>query len=163
MQNIKIEPLTQQAFEPFGDVIEINDTAKNFPMNDGTAHRYHDLGTAVATGEDARVIISICTGKPFELPLEIDMLERHPYGSQAFVPLKPCRFLVVVAPDENGQPGTPRAFMASPGQGINYFLDTWHSMLTALDEETDFLIVDRDGAEDNLIRVYPEPGYLLTE
>ncbi len=149
-KTIKIEPLTHKAFLAFGDVIEVTPDTTSHPINDGTTQRFHDLATAVATGEDARVIISIARAQPFSLPLTLEMLERHPYGSQAFVPLKPTHFLVVVAPDEDGKPGTPRAFMAAPGQGINYFLGTWHAVLTALEPDTDFLIVDREGDSKNL-------------
>ncbi|MCF6302828.1 MAG: ureidoglycolate lyase, partial [Devosiaceae bacterium] len=86
----------------------------------------------------------------FSLPLKLKMLERHPDGSQAFIPVTPTRFLVVVAGDKNGTPTTPRAFMAAPGQGINYFQNTWHGVLTALDLATDFIIVDRAGDGKNL-------------
>lgn len=149
-KTIKIEPLTREAFLEFGDVIEVTPDTSSHPINAGTTERFHDLATAIATGEDARTIISIARAQPFILPLKLGMVERHPFGSQAFVPLKPTRFLVVVAPDEDGKPGEPRAFMAAPGQGINYFLGTWHGVLTALDEVTDFLIVDRDGDGKNL-------------
>lgn len=158
MTTIKIEPLTKQAFEPFGDVIEIRDDANSYPINGATTARYHDLATVVATGEEARTIISMARATPFQLPLEISMVERHPLGSQAFIPVRPTRFVVTVAPDEHGRPGTPRAFMAEPGQGINYFLGTWHAVLTAIDGETDFIIVDRAGEGDNLEEYhYPEP------
>lgn len=150
MPSIKIEPLTKEAFLAFGDVIEIRPDGDNHPINGGTTTRFHNLGTVVANGEDARPIISMARAKPFELPLKLEMVERHPFGSQAFIPVRPTRFLVIVAPDEDGRPGTPRAFHASPGQGINYFVNTWHGVLTALDEETDFIIVDREGAGENL-------------
>jgi len=150
MTTIKIQPLTRKAFAIFGDVIEIASDNESYPINAGTTQRFHDLGTVVATGEDARPIISMARAQPFELPLSLALVERHPNGSQAFIPVRPTRFLVVVAPDENGRPGTPRAFMAAPGQGVNYFLGTWHGVLTALDDETDFLIVDREGDGDNL-------------
>lgn len=150
MRVVHTEPLTKAAFTPFGDVIEVSASAAHFPINGGTTERYHDLATAIAAGEDPRVIISIGRAQPFALPLELKMMERHPLGSQAFMPLKPARFVVVVAPDADGGPGTPRAFLAGPGQGVNFFLGTWHGVLTVLDEETDFLIVDRQGEGTNL-------------
>jgi len=161
MTAIKIEPLTRKDFAEFGDVIEITGDTASHHINAGTTQRFHDLATVVATGEEARPIISMARAQPFELPLSLEMVERHPNGSQAFIPLRPTRFLVVVAPDENGKPGTPRAFMATPGQAINYFLGTWHGVLTALDAETDFLIVDREGEGNNLeVFNFPEP-YLV--
>lgn len=149
MQTIKIEPLTREAFEPFGDVIEIAAEMGSHPINGGTTQRFHDLSTAIAQGEDARVVLSMARGQPFSLPYDLTMVERHPDGSQAFVPVMPARFLVIVAHDDSGTPGTPRAFMAGKGQGINYFRNTWHGALTALDNVTDFLIVDREGEGDN--------------
>lgn len=158
MSTIKIEPLTRAGFESFGDVIEIAEGGNDYAINGGTTRRYHDLATAIATGEDARTIISMARAQPFALPLSVKMVERHPEGSQAFVPVQPCRFVVVVAPDEYGTPGTPRAFLAEPGQGVNYFLGTWHGVLTALDEVRDFVVVDRDGQGNNLQEYfYPEP------
>lgn len=147
---LKLEPLTHEAFLAFGDVIEARPDAKKHSINAGTTERFHDLATAIAMGEDARIIISIARAQPFSSPLEVKMLERHPEGSQAFVPLKPSRFVVVVAEDNDGKPATPRAFLANPGQGINYFRGTWHAPLMALDEVTDFLIVDRSGDGPNL-------------
>jgi len=161
--SIKIKPLTRDAFAPFGDVIEIAADTQSHPINAGSTERFHDLATAIATGEDARVIISMARAQPFALPLTLKMVEHHPYGSQAFIPVRPTKFLVVVAPDENGTPGEPLAFLARPGQGINYFRGTWHGVLTALDGVTDFIIVDRDGEGDNCVTYdYPEP-YEVTE
>lgn len=158
MPTIKLEPLTRDAFEEFGDVIEVTSQTNSHPINAGTTQRFHDLATVVATGEEARGIISIARAQPFTLPLDVKMVERHPFGSQAFVPLSPARFVVVVAPNEHGTPGEPRAFLAGPGQAINYFLNTWHGVLTALDAQQDFLIVDRDGEGENLETYdYPEP------
>jgi ureidoglycolate lyase len=163
MNTIIIEPLSRAAFAEFGDVIEIAPETRSHPINAGTTERFHDLATIVATGEEARPIISIARAQPFSLPLSLNLLERHPHGSQAFIPLKPTRFLVIVAPHEQNGPGAPRAFMAAPGQAINYFLGTWHGVLTALDDVCDFLIVDREGEGDNLEEFHlPEP-YVIKE
>lgn len=162
-QTIKIEPLTREAFEAFGDVIEITANSDSHPINAGTTERFHDLATIIATGEDARAIISMARAQPFTLPLTVPMLERHPFGSQAFIPITPGRFVVVVAPDAGGKPGTPRAFMVGPGQAINYFLGTWHAPLAVLDSQTDFIAIDREGDGENLeIYDLPEP-YLVEE
>ena len=78
------------------------------------------------------------------------MMERHPNGSQAFVPLHGEPFLVVVAPDENGKPGLPQAFLTKPGQGINYHKNVWHSVLTPLEKSCEFLIIDNGSESENL-------------
>lgn len=150
MPKITAQPLTQDAFQEFGDVIEIREDAQNFPINDGMTQRYHDLGTAIALGEEARTAISMARAQPFSLPLQVSMVERHPLGSQAFIPVQNTRLMVVVAPDNKGTPGTPLAFIAKPGQGINYFVGTWHGVLTVLDEQADFIVVDRLGVGENL-------------
>lgn len=160
--SIKAEPLTPEAFEAFGDVISFDAAARHFPINGGTTERYHALSSAVAFGEDAHVIISLARAKPFQLPLKVAMLERHPFGSQAFVPLSPTRFLVVVAADRHGQPGTPRAFLAQGGQGINYFRNTWHGVLSVLDNQADFLVVDREGDGENLEEFQLDKPYEVT-
>jgi ureidoglycolate lyase len=107
------------------------------------------MAEAVATG-GGRVFISLVEADAYTCPLRLDLVERHPLGSQAFVPLSAAPFLVVVCPDEGGRPGTPQAFLTAPGQGINYHRNTWHGVLTPLDQPADFLVVDRGGEGLNL-------------
>jgi ureidoglycolate lyase len=160
-RRIAIEPLTREAFAPFGQVIDF-DGATRFPINAGAAQRIHDLAQVEVTGPAARAAISLVRGKPYPLPLTLPMVERHPLGTQSFHPLGPQRFLVVVAPDEGGIPGRPRAFLTAPGQGVNYARGTWHGLLTPLDVETDFLVVDRMGEGDNCQEhFYPEPWLVV--
>ncbi|WP_028033090.1 ureidoglycolate lyase [Chelativorans sp. J32] len=149
MRKIVAELLTKDAFSPFGDVIEAEEGA-SFPINNGKTQRFHDLAKVDVVGENARVLVSIARGQPYEFPLALKMVERHPLGSQAFVPLVARPFLVVVCPDEGGRPGGPRAFVTKPGQGVNYARNTWHGVLTPIGEEQDFLIVDRGGDGQNL-------------
>jgi len=143
-------PLTREAFAPFGQVLDVGDWPNHYPINAGACERYHDLATAEAAGTDARVIMSIFRGKPYAFPLTLAMMERHPYGSQAFMPLSPRRFIVVVAHDADGAPGEPQAFVTAPGQGVNYPRNLWHAVLTPIGEPQDFLVVDRVGVEKNL-------------
>ncbi|HHB82312.1 MAG TPA: ureidoglycolate lyase [Devosia sp.] len=150
MKTITVEPLTATEFAPYGNVIEISKDAQSFAINAGTTQRFHDLAHVTVSGKNARPIISMARAQPFHFPIKLTMLERHPDGSQAFIPVTPTRFLVVVAKDKNGTPFNPRAFLAGPGQGINYFQNTWHGVLSALDVVTDFIIVDRAGDGENL-------------
>lgn len=145
---VLVEPLTRAAFAPFGEVIDL-EGAEHFPINAGAAERYHALAAVDVRGPNARASISIVRGKPRALPLSLPFVERHPLGSQAFHPLSQHPFLVVVAPDEGGRPGKPRAFLTSPGQGVNYAVGTWHGILAPLEAECDFLVVDRGGDGDN--------------
>jgi ureidoglycolate lyase len=146
---ILIEPLTAEAFAPFGQVIELAG-AQHFSINSGMTERYHDLAKVELGGVHARPLISIFRGKPYTLPLSLTLVERHPLGSQAFYPLSERPFLVVVAPDMSGTPDTPRAFLTVPGQGINIAMNIWHGVLTPLEAESDFLVVDRGGDGNNL-------------
>lgn len=149
MRSLLARALTREAFAPFGEVID-TDWTDRFEINAGMAERYHAIATAEATGPDARTVISIFRGKPYDVPLKLAMVERHPFGSQAFMPLGTGRFLVAVCPDTPEGPGIPQAFIASPGQGVNYRRNVWHAVLTPLETEQDFLVVDRVGAGNNL-------------
>jgi ureidoglycolate lyase len=146
---ITARPLTREAFAPFGDVIDAG-TDNHYPINGGKAERFHALAAAEAEGPNARVLISIVRGTLYEFPLELTMVERHPLGSQAFVPLSPRPFLVVVCHDGPDGPGAPHAFLTRPGQGVNYRRNLWHGVLTPIDEPQDFLVVDRGGDGSNL-------------
>ena len=149
MPNLHPEPLTKTAFAPYGQVIEA-DGAHHYPINSGNCERYHDLARIELGGVHARPLISLLHSRGFALPLDVNMVERHPLGSQAFYPLSAHPFLVVVAPDEQGTPGTPRAFLTAPGQGVNIAMNTWHGVLTPIGPEADFLCVDRGGEGNNL-------------
>ncbi|MBO0906018.1 ureidoglycolate lyase [Jiella sonneratiae] len=148
MQIIRPAPLTRAAFAPFGDVID-TDGADAFPINAGMTTRFHDLATVDVAAGAGRPAIAIFRSTPVSLPFDIALMERHPLASQAFFPLAPRPWLVVVADDEAGRPGTPLAFLATGAQGVNYGRNVWHHPLLALESVTDFLIVDRGGA-DNL-------------
>lgn len=146
---LEILPLTRLAFRPFGEVIETRDRA-SYPINGGSTDRFHDLAPVDVEAGGGRALINIFRARPVLEPPLIRMLERHPLGSQAFVPLSARPYLVVVA-----EPGTPldpetmRAFLAAPDQGVSYARGTWHHPLLALEAESDFLVVDRGGPGHN--------------
>lgn len=140
------EPLSPEVFRPFGDVIEASACAQQFPINQGFARRYHDLARIDTCNEGGHTIVSIFRALPRTFPMTLVEMERHPLGSQAFVALAPVSFLVVVAPPGPApKPEDLRCFLARPGQGVNYARGTWHHPLIALDEPTDFLVIDRGG------------------
>lgn len=160
MSVITIKPLDKTLFAPYGDVIDFN-REPDFAINDGKCDRFHDLADVSVLGDDAKLGISLGRGRPYTLPLELKMMERHPLGSQAFIPLDKKPFLLIVAADENGRPDAPIAFMAGAGQGVNYHRNTWHAVLTPLDEQGDFIIVDRIGEGDNLEEHFFEEPYII--
>jgi len=143
---LPVEPLEAHAFSPFGDVIEAGVDARHWTINEGFAERFDDLARLDTSRQQGRPVLSVFRARPRALPLQLRLVERHLLGSQAFVPLLPQRFLVVVAPA--GPPPTSmelRCFMARPGQGVNYAAGTWHHPLVALDAGGDFLVIDRGG------------------
>jgi len=160
MKEIEIRPLTRTAFAAFGEVIEMAG-AQNFPINTGKCIRYHDLANIETTGERARPMISLLRGEPYPPPLELKMVERHPLGSQAFIPLSNHPFLVVVAEETGSGPGTPLAFRTKPGQGVNIGRNVWHGILTPLDGLSDFAVVDRGGEGINLEEYFYEEPFLI--
>jgi ureidoglycolate lyase len=147
---ITARPLTREAFAAFGDVIDAGSARQHYPINDGKAVRYHALARPEASGPNGHVLISIIRGTPYDFPLSLKMVERHPLGSQAFVPLSPRPYLVVVCHDHDGRPDEPNVFVTHPGQGVNYPANLWHAVLTPIGEDQDFLVVDRGGDGVNL-------------
>ena len=152
---LPIEPLTRAAFAPFGDVIE-TDGAQTLSINEGTTTRFHDLAAIDVASGGGTPLLSIARAEPRSPPILVRMLERHPFGSQAFHPLGGGDWLVVVA-EGGARPdlATMRCFHAGGQQGINYRLGTWHHPLLALTAQ-DYLVVDRGGPGENLEEVWFE-------
>lgn len=148
---LAVIPLTREMFKPFGDVIEAGEAAETFTINDGYATRYHDLASIDICGSGSRPLINIFRGRPRPLPLTIHMMERHPLGSQAFVPLHHNPFVIVVAPKgEIAGPENLSAFITNGNQGVNYRRNIWHFPLLVLGNNSqDFLVIDRGGEGDN--------------
>ena len=155
---LKIIPLTKVAFAPFGDVIEAAG-AERLMINESTTERFHDLADIDVAGDGGRAIVSLFCGNTRrpdgKSPIEIKMMERHPLGSQAFIPLQNAPYLVVVAPDlETVGPDDLHAFLADGTQGVNYRRNLWHHPLLVLEDGHQFLVIDRDGPGDNCIEHY---------
>jgi ureidoglycolate lyase len=148
MKTLQMERLTRASFAPFGEVIEL-DGARHFAINGGTTERYHDLAAVDVTAQGGRPLINLFRAQPRTLPVDITMMERHPLGSQAFIPLRQGRYLVVVAPPGEFDPARMRAFWTDAWQGVNYAKGVWHHPLLALDQVSDFVVVDRGGEGNN--------------
>lgn len=159
MIDIAARPLRPDAFAPFGDVLSC-DGAPDKLINQGMCERFHDRAQLqLGTGQAG---ISLFKAQLRDLPLTLAMVERHPLGSQAFLPMSMDGFLVIVAPDEGGLPGTPLAFRTAPGQGVNYHAGTWHGVLTPLSGSGVFAVVDRIGEGENLQEHWFETPYRIT-
>ncbi|GAC19446.1 ureidoglycolate lyase [Paraglaciecola arctica] len=148
-QQIIPKTLTPENFAQFGDVIEVNDKAQHFSINDGFTQRYHDLAQVDVTEEGGRTLINIFRSTPLEQPVRIKMMERHPLSSQAFIPMGQQPYLVVVAPKGELHISKIEVFLASSNQGVNYHKGTWHHYCLALHQVSDFIVVDRGGAGEN--------------
>jgi ureidoglycolate lyase len=145
MREMTPEPLTAEAFAPFGSVIEAGEAATKLDINQGHAIRYDRLAEIEAEGGVGA--ISLFRARPLAEPV-LKMFERHPLGSQTFVPLSGRPYLVAVAPAGAFDAAQVRLFRAEGHQGVHYRKGVWHHFLLVLDE-SDFLVVDRAGPGDN--------------
>jgi ureidoglycolate lyase len=149
MRKLIIEPLSKEAFAPFGDVIE-TEGSEYFMINNGSTRRYHNLAEVETAQPDDKAIISIFSAEALEMPLTVRMLERHPQGSQAFIPLLGNPFLIVVAPvGDVPDSELVQAFLSNGKQGINYHRGVWHHPVLTIEKRDDFLVVDRSGSGNN--------------
>jgi ureidoglycolate lyase len=152
-RNLVVQPLTPQDFAPYGDVLDASGVPDKI-INAGLCGRFHDRAR-LDFGTEGRAGVSIFQAQPRSLPYSFDLIERHPDGSQAFLPMTQHPFLVVVA---DGPEATPRAFLTNGAQGINLHRGTWHGVLTPLHAPGLFAVVDRIGPTPNLQEFrYPAP------
>lgn len=141
---IRAAPLTPEAFAPYGDVLDATGAPDKL-INAGLCGRYHDRATL--DFGDARAGISIFHAQLRTLPYTLDLIERHPEGSQAFVPMSADPFLVIVS---DGPEATPKAFVTNGAQAVNFHKGTWHGVLTPLSGNGLFAVIDRIGPTPNL-------------
>ncbi len=156
--SLKTAPLTAEAFAPYGDVVEVAGAPDKL-INQGMCGRHHDR--ARLDFSDGRAGISLFDAKARHLPHLVDMVERHPDGSQAFVPLDSTPFLVIVADDAGGKPANLRAFITRPGQAVNLLRGVWHGVLAPIEKPGRFIVIDRIGDGPNLEEHWFEDGYIV--
>ena len=147
---IKPIPITKENFSKFGDLIT-TENIKPIKINNGYAKRFDEIAKLDTAGENGVTTISIFSALKRFFPMKIDMMEKHPLGSQAFIPLKETTFIAFVAPKgEKPDLDKIEAFVIPPGIGVNYNPGTWHFPLIST-EDMNFLVVDRKGSGDNLV------------
>src|SRR3569832_1561455 len=154
---LRPQPLTTDAFKPFGDVIEARGDGE--PINYGNTTKFPDLARIAAQGGSATT--HLYRSPPPAYPLPLRVMENHPLGSQMFMPLSGNPYLVVVAPKGPFDPNAIRAFVAGPKQGVNLAPGTWHHFNLALGGVSDFLVIDRDGPGVNLEEVALDGSIVL--
>ena len=144
------KPITKENFSKFGDVITTDDI-KPLEINNGYAERFDGIANLDTSKDNGETTICIFSALKRSFPMKIDMMEKHPLGSQAFVPMKETTFLVFVAPKAT-KPNLHKieAFVVPPGIGVNYNPGIWHFPLIST-EDMNFLVVDRKGSGDNLV------------
>ena len=156
MRLIRPEPLTAGSFAPFGDVLDATGDFRE--INAGWCNRHHDRAS-LDFGPEGRAGISIFKARPRALPYEFNLVERHPDGSQAFIPMSEHPFLVIVSESPDV---APLAFLTNGRQGINFHRGTWHGVLTPLSAPGLFAVVDRIGKTPNLEEFrYTEPWTVI--
>ncbi len=149
MNSLPVKPLTAEAFFEFGDVIEMDQRASQ-PMNRGMAERFPSLAKVETYGDKARAVISLVHSRRYSMPHSIELIERHPLGSQAFIPLDDTPFIVIVGPiGDEVDVSQLRAFKTNGSQGINYRAGIWHAPLFTPFDNMNFVCVDRDGEGSN--------------
>ena len=152
MTNLEFKPklINKENFKKFGDMITTDDI-KPLEINDGYAKRYDGIANLDANKDGGESIISIFSALKRSFPMKVDMMEKHPLGSQAFIPMKETIFLAFVAPaGDKPDLNKVEAFIIPNGIGVNYNADIWHFPLIAT-EDMNFLVVDRKGEGDNLV------------
>lgn len=160
MRPLHPEPISRDAFRPFGDVIDM-EGSPSFTINQGFAERFNDLAQVDVALEGGLTNISLFLGQPRPTPIAISLMERHPLGSQIFYPLQDRPWLAVVAEDVNDF-ASYRAFRLSGRQGVNYARNVWHHPLLVLDPDSRFLIVDRKGPGNNLEEVFFDADFAFS-
>jgi ureidoglycolate lyase len=147
MREMIPEPLTSEAFAPFGRVIEASEGAVKLDINQGHAIRYDRLAEIDVADEGGTGAVSLFRARPLA-DLVLKTFERHPLGSQTFIPLGGGPYLVAVAPAGKFDVNKIRLFRAQGDQGVHYSKGVWHHFLLVLDD-SDFLVIDRVGPGDN--------------
>ncbi len=147
---VEPKPITKENFSKFGEMITTDDI-KPLEINNGYAKRFDDIAKIDTSGDNGQTTISIFSALKRSFPMKIDMMEKHPLGSQAFIPMKETTFLTLVAP-EGEKPDLEKieSFIVPKGIGVNYKANVWHFPLIST-EDMNFLVVDRKGSGDNLV------------
>lgn len=146
------KPLTADAFAPYGEVVDIHSANKELSMNYGMATRYFDLAEIDVEEKGGKTCISLVKSNAIELPFSIEKMEYHPFGSQLFYPLCDAPFLILVStPAETLDTTKLELFISDGKQGVNYHKGVWHHYLMPLNNDSQFMVVDRNGDDENCI------------
>ena len=160
MCQIKLTKITAELFAPFGDLLALKDEP-DMTINQGMCGRHHNLAN-IEFEKGGKSGISLFNAEPRHLPYKLEMMERHPKGSQAFIPMCGQPFLVIVANDDGGKPARPHAFLTEPYIGINFHKNVWHGVLTPLHSPGVFAVFDRIATDSNLEEHWFKKPYTIS-
>jgi len=147
------KPLTAEAFAPYGEVVDSDSARKTFPMNFGLATRFCDLADIDISDQGGETCISLVKSNAITFPFKAKVMEYHPHGSQLFYPLCQSQFLILVAPPSEILDETKvELFISNGKQGVNYYKNVWHHYLMPLEDDSEFMIVDRKADDENCIQ-----------
>lgn len=160
MHRIPIIDISAENFAPFGDVFD-SEGAPDKIINQGLCGRYHNRAQLDIPPQD--IGISLFNAQPRSLPYTLEMVERHPLASQAFIPMHDKPFLVIVAEDQDGTPKAPKAFLTKPHQAINFHRNRWHGVLTPLYAPGIFAVIDYIGNDNNLVEFWYDEAFTIVK
>ena len=147
---IKPIKINRSNFATYGDLISTSDV-NHININAGYAKRFDNLANLNTSKDGGQTIVSIFSALKRTFPMTVDMMEKHPLGTQAFIPMKETIFLSFVAPLGNSPDiNKIQSFIIPPRTGINYKPGIWHFPLIST-EDTNFIVIDRKGKGENLI------------
>lgn len=154
MLKLTAKKLTAEKFSPYGDVIDFESAKEIFPMNFGLATRYSDLAEIDVSDKGGKPCISLVKSRAIEVPFKAHLMEYHPHGSQIFYPLCQTPFLILVAkPAQALDESKVELFISNGKQGINFYKNVWHHYLMPLENDSEFLIIDRKASDENCVQV----------
>ena len=156
-RDIKAQPISAQAIQGLAELIDVTGPPDKL-INRGHCGRFHNRAKLDIAGDTG---ISLFQSSIFALPFTLDMMERHPHGSQAFLPMNEGSYLVVLAPDASGKPGVPQGFIAGAGQGVNIGRNVWHGVLCPLSGSGLFAVIDRVTDSLNLEEHWFDAPYVV--
>ena len=163
MTELTARPLTEEAFAPYGEVIDLR-KAQTQDINYGLTTRYHDLASIDTLREGGRTLVNVFRSAPITLPHTVRVMERHPLGSQAFIPMNDRPFLVLVGKGiDRLEVESLQLFITDGEQGVNYHANTWHHYQMVLGQTSDFLVIDRGGPGNNLEEVQLTRGPVIEQ
>ena len=146
---IRPKKITRKNFKKFGDLI-CTKKIRPININNGYAKRFDNLCKINTSLRKGNTIVSIFSAKKRKFPMSIKMMEKHPLGSQAFIPMNETKFFVFVAPKgKKPNINSIKSFLVPKQTGINYKPGIWHFPLIST-KNMNFLVIDRKGIGNNL-------------